>query len=727
MAAASYGGLLPGLTATVASIPAIILVFLPHGALGFGTELLLFLFFLDGLSISWLGKQMRAAIGLSQRVQNEVVEAQKSQERILSSISDAFGALDAHWRFIYANRNLASLAQTTPEALVGRELWKVAPAFCAAGSERALRQAVESRASTTFEMFVPHLNRWYETSVYPLESGLSLCSRDITARLDAERALRESEERLRLAPEAAMVGTWTNDLQNGQLLWSPELRRLFGLSPQSFAETEEALLELVHRDDRDTVKDFFARCKQAQIPVEAEFRYSNPADETRWMLIRGRGYVDAAGLASRLVGIAIDVTVQKQNEEKLRHTQRLESLGVLAGGVAHDFNNLLLVIMGNASLASSLLAPQHPASAPLEQVGLASNRAADLTRQMLAYSGKGHVEIARLQVSTIIRDIERLVRSVIPKNVELKVDLRAELPFIEADAGQMHQVIMNLVLNAAEAIPEERQGTVWVRASAQCCTENATGKGLSAGQPPAGDYVTIEVEDDGIGMDEPTQARIFEPFFTTKFLGRGLGLAAVLGIIRSHKGTLRVDSTPGRGTRFQVLLAAKFAASQAIHGEAIAKRDLRGEGLILVVDDESSVRQLAGTILETYGYSVLTADDGYTAVELLRRCTSQPDLVLLDLSMPGLSAQQTIEQLRFLRSDLAILLSSGYAECDILRKFNNGHYLGFIHKPYTPSQLLEKVKGAIAENAAGATTVAAVERLHSHSVDRAPIRKIQVH
>lgn len=726
MAAAAYGGLLPGLAATSASSLAIILVFLPHRLVLSSELLLLLLFLLDGLCISWLGRQMRAAIRTSERVHKEVQDAHESQQRILSSISDAFGALDAQWRFIYVNRNLASLAGKAPETLVGKEVWVVVPAFCAEGPKQALRHALETRTSATFEMFVPHLNRWYETSVYPLESGLSLCSRDITARLDVERGIRESEERLRLAPEAAMVGTWTNDVQNGQLLWSPELRRIFGLSPESFAGTEEALLELIHCDDRHTLKEVFARCKQDQIPFETEVRYSHPAEETRWILIRGRGYVDDHGRPSRLVGIGIDVTVQKSNEEKLRHTQRLESLGVLAGGIAHDFNNLLLVIMGNAKRASRSLPPHHPASDALEEVELASSKAANLTRQMLAYSGKGHVEVERLQVSEVIRDIERLIRSVIPKNVELKIDLRAELPFIEADGAQMQQVIMNLVINAAEAVPEDRQGTVWVRAYPQCFSETATQDGAGEGSTLAGNYIAVEVEDNGIGMNDATRARIFEPFFTTKFLGRGLGLAAVLGIIRAHKGTLRVDSTPGRGSRFQVLLAAEVAANQITQREAKATPDLHGDGLILVVDDETSVRDLAGNILETYGYSVLLAEDGYTAVELLRRCSNPPVLVLLDLSMPGMTAQQTIEQLHFARPDLPILLSSGYDESDV-RRLNNSHLFGFIHKPYTPAQLGEKVRAAIAGSGSRTSTVGAIERPRGHSIDKQPIRGVRVH
>ena len=339
----------------------------------------------------------------------------------------------------------------------------------------------------------------------------------------------------------------------------PSWHRSSAFLPKSSNGTGEAFFDLIHRDDRKAVREVFARCRQDQALFETEFRYSHGAEETRWMMVRGRGYLDDAGKPSRLVGIGIDVTGQKRTEEKLRHTQRLESLGILAGGIAHDFNNLLVVIMGNANLASRMVPAYHPAKSPLEEIELASTKAASLTRQMLAYAGRGQVEIDRLQVSTVIRDIERLVRSVISKNVDLRIDLAADLPFIEADAGQMQQVLMNLVINAAESIPEERQGTVFVRAFSQYLDETGVESGTGERPPAAGNYVTIEVEDTGIGMDEATRARIFEPFFTTKFLGRGLGLAAVVGIIRAHKGTLRVDSTPGRGSRFQVLLAAEPA------------------------------------------------------------------------------------------------------------------------------------------------------------------------
>jgi PAS domain S-box-containing protein len=712
MAVASYGGLWPGLVATGESALAIVALFL-GGVLDVHSSLLLILFLLDGTCISWLGEQLQTAIRSSQRSHREAVQAHQSQERILRSISDAFGALDTGYRFVYANQNLAFLAGTSPEFLSGKEIWEAIPAFGAEAPRRALQQAFETRVPATFEIFVPQVNRWYETTAYPFESGLSLCSRDITPRREAERVLREAEERMRLAPEIAMVGTWTNDFQAGQFLCSRELEGIFGLPPGAFAGTEEAFLDLIHPSDCAAVQEAFARCKQNQAPFETEFRYCNGSEETRWMLIRGRGYADEAGRPSRLVGIAIDVTVQKRNEEKLRHTQRLETLGLLAGGIAHDFNNLLLVMMGNANLASRLLPDHHPARAPLEEIELASSKAANLTRQMLAYSGKNPVAVQPLQIATVIRDIERLIRSLIPKSVELRMELASDLPLIEADPGQMQQVIMNLVINASEAIPEGRPGTVWVRASSRLLT-----KALADGLPPGGNCVVIEVEDDGIGMDEATQAKIFEPFFTTKFLGRGLGLAAVLGIVRAHKGALRVESTPGKGTRFQVLIAAEPTGSKILPASRASVQDLHGNGLIIVADDEEPVRRLAGNILESHGYTVLLAKDGYTAVEHVRRCPHSPALVLLDLSMPGMSVQRTIEQFRFLRPELPILLSSGCDEGGVLAKFNNRRLFGFIHKPYTPSQLCEQVKAALAE--ASAMAGARSKADGSHAVSKFP-------
>ncbi|HVN06439.1 MAG TPA: PAS domain S-box protein [Bryobacteraceae bacterium] len=693
MAAAAYGGFSPGLFTTVLSTAVIVSVFLRGRVLAFPDAPYLFLFLLDGLYISWLGEQMRIAMRDALSAHSEAEAARVRERTILNSVSDGVGSLDEHWQFVHANEQLARLTLLPATELLGKRLWDAWPELAERRARQELKRAFDEHVPVRFEVCIPRLDCWYETCAYPQKLGLSLFSHDITDRKRAERLLRESEERLRLAPEAARIGTWTFSLQTQKITWSLELEQIFGLAPGSFAGTEEAFFSLVHPDDRQHVRDTLGRATEQVSRCEAEFRYQNAGGEIRWMLCRGSVYSDPTGKPTRLVGIAMDITDQKRNEEQLRHTQRLESLGILAGGIAHDFNNLLVGILGNASLASDSLPAGHPAKAQLQEVFLAGEKAAHLTRQMLAYAGKGHFVIERLELSTLVREAERLVRSSIVKNVDLRLDLKPGLPRIEADAGQMQQLIMNLVINAAEAIPPDRPGTVLVRTSLQRLNQSPAG--ITSGQDlAAGDYVVLEVHDTGVGMDEATRAKIFEPFFTTKFVGRGLGLSAALGIVRSHKGALQVTSTPGMGATFQVFLPTAQPA-RTEDPRAGVEVNLQGEGSILVVDDESAVRVLAQAVLRKYGYTVLLAHDALGAIQALRRTASPVALILMDLSMPGMNTRDAIEEIQRCWPATRVVLSSGYGENEALDRFRGMQLAGFIQKPYTPAQLAERIKAAI--------------------------------
>ena len=358
---------------------------------------------------------------------------------------------------------------------------------------------------------------------------------------------------------------------------------------------------------------------------------------------------------------------------------------MLAGGVAHDFNNLLTGILGNASLAEEVLPAGHPAHSAIREVIEASERAAHLTRQMLAYAGKGRFVVERLDLSAAVREIANLVRSSIPRNVMLRLELTPELPPIEADAGQIQQLVMNLVINGAEAIGEGSAGTVLV----------ATGVRQAGPGVADGNYVFLEVRDTGCGMDETTRARIFEPFFTTKFTGRGLGLSAVQGIVRGHNGELRVESAPGSGTTFQVFFPATAGQYAGIALQNV-EDGLRGEGLVLVVDDEDVVRRTARPMLERYGYAVLTAENGRDALELFSRRADEIRLVLLDLTMPEMGGEEAFRALRLIRPGALVLLSSGYNEAEAVRRFTNEAVAGFIQKPYTAARLAEKVRQILA-------------------------------
>ncbi len=378
-------------------------------------------------------------------------------------------------------------------------------------------------------------------------------------------------------------------------------------------------------------------------------------------------------------------------EEKLRQTQKLESLGILAGGIAHDFNNLLVGILGNLDLALAKVPPESPLRPQLVRADAAAQRAAELTNQMLAYSGKGKFVVEPVDISRLVEEMAHLLETVIAKTVTLRYELPPGLPLIKADATQLRQVVMNMITNASDA-QQGRQGTVTVKTG----TVHADRAYLSTvhfgDSLPEGDYVYLEVADTGCGMDRDTSARIFDPFFTTKQTGRGLGLAAVLGIVRGHRGALKVYSEPGQGTSFKVY----FPAAAGVRGEsapiqqvaAAPPRSARN-GTILVVDDEPAVRSVAREMLEGQGFAVLSAADGVEGVELFRRHADEIMAVVLDMMMPRMGGEAAYREMRKTRSDIPVILSSGYNEQDAINRFAASGAAAFVQKPYRTQTLVD--------------------------------------
>jgi signal transduction histidine kinase/ActR/RegA family two-component response regulator len=402
--------------------------------------------------------------------------------------------------------------------------------------------------------------------------------------------------------------------------------------------------------------------------------------------------------AGRIVGVsdvAHDISEQKRTAEQIRQTQKLESLGILAGGIAHDFNNLLTGILGNASLALDDLSPDSPAAAAIDAVVDASEKAAQLARQMLAYSGKGHFVLEQIDLSARVRDTLPLIRSSIPAHVELRLDLASGMPPVEADSAQIQQLVMNIIINAAEAVPEGQPGivTVTTRGERLHSRLSIQGPGEAAELDP-GVYALFEVRDNGLGMDEETKARIFDPFFTTKFTGRGLGLAAVLGIVRGHRGAIQLSSALGHGAVFRVLLPAAPAPRERITEAPSPEEatELRGSGLVLVVDDEAVVRSLAKHALERFGYTVVVAEDGARALDVYRREADRLRCVVLDLTMPVLSGEEALTRMKAIRADVPIILSSGFNEAQAVRRFEGKGLAGFLQKPYKAAALVDTVR-----------------------------------
>jgi signal transduction histidine kinase len=383
---------------------------------------------------------------------------------------------------------------------------------------------------------------------------------------------------------------------------------------------------------------------------------------------------------------------RRKLEVQVQHAQRLESLGVLAGGIAHDFNNLLVGILGNADLALTELPLQSSASQRIEDVKVAAVRAAELTRQMLAYSGKGKFIVEAVNLNELIEEMAHLLQISISKKAVLRFDFEEPLPRIQADPSQVRQVVMNLITNASEAIGE-KSGMISIRTDLVRADRRYLSETFMAEKLQVGYYVALEVSDTGRGMEPDIQQKIFDPFFTTKFTGRGLGLAAVLGIVRGHHGTINVCSETGKGTTFKILFPATSEAPPAY--EKLAPRTVenwRGQGLLLVVDDEETVRAVAKSMLERAGFSVLVACDGNAGVELFRRHSDQIVAVLLDLTMPRMNGEETFREMRRIRPDVRVVLTSGYAEQDTVHQFAVKGLAGFIQKPFQFDKLLEKVR-----------------------------------
>ena len=415
--------------------------------------------------------------------------------------------------------------------------------------------------------------------------------------------------------------------------------------------------------------------------------------------IRGEGAVAGAVLVVR------DISEEKRAEEEdrekdeaFRQAQKLESIGVLAGGLAHDFNNLLTGIMGNAGLARRAMQSGRydRAAEMLNDVLKASERAADLTRQLLAYAGKGQFVIQPVDPCKLVREVSTLIRASISKKISLVLDIPDECPMVEGDRTQLQQLVMNLVINGGEAIGEQA-GTLILRIRAEHLTERRERIRVEGFPITAGQYVRIDVIDSGQGMDKDTRDRIFEPFFTTKFLGRGLGLSAALGIVRGHHGAIGVRSEPEQGTTFTVLLPVMREPSRRrmSGAEPVPERDLSGVGTILVVDDDQAVRTLAASVLEQAGYTVEQAQNGIQAIERLRELGEAVSVVLLDLTMPQLGGAEAALELRRLQPNVPIVAMSGYGDAEVMERFSGAGIDDYLPKPFGPDQLAAKVRDVL--------------------------------
>lgn len=513
---------------------------------------------------------------------------------------------------------------------------------------------------------------------------------DRRKRRTAEDALKETEGRFEAMADAAPVMIWVTGANNECQFFN---RSWLAFTGRSLDQELAGWTESIHAEDGQRWRELFERHSNTRRPFTTELRLRRHDGEFRWLAISGSPRFSASGEFLGTIGSCLDLTDLKQTEEKLRHVAKLESLGILAGGIAHDFNNLLTGIIGHAELLTDQLSGRDSELSLVQHISQAANAAAQLTRQMLAYSGRGHFVIEQVNLSTLVQQNRALIDAAISKNISLDFQLEQSLPLINVDPGQIQQVVMNLIINASEAT-ESSKGTVLVKTYTRSVRSRDVENNLTGDSVHPGSYVVLEVADSGEGMDSATQSRIFDPFFTTKFAGRGLGLAAVLGIVRGHKGAIQLHSERGKGSTFTVLFPQARAQSAA--GAAAAEgNDGAMEASILVIDDSPLVLSAVRLRLSRHGFHVITADNGLTALQKLRQTHHTIDLVLLDMTMPVLSGQETLAQIHSLYPDLPVVGMSGFSETEAIPQFGES-LNGFIQKPFIGNQLVTIIRSVLA-------------------------------
>lgn len=511
---------------------------------------------------------------------------------------------------------------------------------------------------------------------------------DITERKEAEKALRQSEEKYRALIEGSIEGVLITE---GFDLLFVNRALLDILGYESFNEMARIpLLNHVGHEFREMIRERIERRESGEVTRRfVEYEVLRKDGATRYVQTQSSAIVISN---KRLTQTTIrDVTELKKAEEerkrfeiRVQQAQKLESLGILAGGIAHDFNNILQIILANINMMQKVVPETNVARSLFERMEESIDRAKELTRQMLAYAGKSSFNVHILDPGNAVQEIVQFIQPLISKKIVLKTEIEKELPSIEADTAQLHQVVMNLVLNAAEASDDDRGGVVTVSVTARHCTEAYLHESRMMPGSPEGEYICIEITDTGCGMDRETLEKIFDPFFSTKFAGRGLGMSAVLGIMRAHKGAVLVDSVPGVGTTVRIFFPV---AGNPVSDSAKKERDIplspqRGRGTLLFADDEPDLVDLAQGMLQDQGYTVFTAGNGLEALDIFKTHAEEIECVVLDLSMPQLDGLQALTEMRRIKPGLKAVLMSGYAEQEIQSRVAGEPIDAFLGKPF---------------------------------------------
>jgi two-component system, cell cycle sensor histidine kinase and response regulator CckA len=501
----------------------------------------------------------------------------------------------------------------------------------------------------------------------------------------AEAILRESEERFRQLAENISEVFWMTDPAKREMLYvSPAYETIWGRSCKSLMERPHSFFDAIHPDDRPRVLASIQA--NSDTPYELEYRIARPDRSVRWIRDRAFPVRDAGGLVIRTAGVAEDVTEKRQLETQLRQSQKMQAIGQLAGGVAHDFNNLLSVIFGHGALLAAAMPLHERLRDSVVEINLAAERAAALTRQLLTFSRRQVFEPRVLDLEGVVEESRSLLRRLIGEDVGLAVILSHGLSRVSVDPGQINQVLMNLALNARDAMPQGGELTIATRDVDFAAATQTVQPEMRPGR-----YVLLAVTDTGCGMAPEVQARIFEPFFSTKSDNTGLGLAVVDGIVKQNGGYLAVTSRPGLGTTFSIYLPAVEATSEGLPPKPISG-PLTGDETILLVEDEDPVREVTALLLESLGYEVLQVSNAKDAINLVENTRAKIDLLFTDVIMPGMSGRELVEALRLHDPGLKVLFQSGYTDDMVIRHGILRAEVAFLQKPFTVDALAKKIR-----------------------------------
>ena len=645
-------------------------------------------------------------VGRIYELEHEILERRQAEsalrherdraQRYLDTAEVILLALDLHGRITLINRKGCDLLGWTERELLGREwIETCVPRRLRDEVRWNLRHVIGRDLSIVENAVVARsgeerLIEWRNTTLQDDRGcivGTLSSGTDVTVRNQAVKALQTAEERMRFTLEAAGVGTWDMDYTTGVLQWSPILESQYGLQPGTFGGSFEAFVERVHPQDREALLEAMERARQSGADFSMQHRSLWPDGTVRWLSGAGHIYLNEHGEPGRGVGISLDVTDRRTLEERYQQAQKMEAIGRLAGGVAHDFNNLLTVILGHCDLLMEDLPIDDPRLADIAEIHKAGISGAGLTRQLLAFSRKQVIEPTLLDVNAVVADMRVMLGRLIGEDVRMVLDLCPELSRVKADRGQLEQIVLNLGVNARDAMPGG--GTLTIE-TANVELDEHFAKTHPLLTP--GTHVVLTVTDTGTGMTPEVQARLFEPFFTTKELGKGtgLGLATVHGVVVATGGSVHVDSELGKGTAFKVYFPAAADARMADAKLSTAVPQAVTH-TVLVVDDAMELCELARRPLQRQGYKALVATNADEALRVFEQNPSI-DVLLTDVVLPGASGPELTRQLVRRRPALKVIYMSGYTEETIIHYGVLNPGVAFLHKPFTSETLVQKVR-----------------------------------